>query len=257
MDKPQVDIMVTPVHHISLYEAIIPDWNEKIKEDLKEYIYNVDVSKSLMKDVFKDPNDNGIGPHKQRHKVNLIESNPNLFDDTTNDSLNKVKEFCYYTIGNVIMEANKAKDINTSNWIINFTDSWFHITKDGGYHDYHTHLGSAWSGIFYVDIGESNIETANGINRFYNPFPLMPQMLGLNALTANNFEIVPQDGKLVMSPGFLPHCAVPYKGKKDRIVIAFNVIVRDSLDVDEKNEPPLPWRSSKSSYYNENGDTDE
>ena len=38
-------------------------------------------------------------------------------------------------------------------------------------------------------------------------------------------DIFPKNGEIVLFPGFLPHAALPYFGKSDRIVIAFNIIM--------------------------------
>ena len=222
-----VEVLTRPIHNINLYEIIMPDYDE-IKEDLKEYIYNVKVENIPRVNQFSNGNLGGIGPHPQRHKNNLLESNPNLFDDTSNPALNKLIDFCYEMVSSVIREVNN-NFVDMSNWVVGFQDSWFHITKDGGYHDYHAHHGSPWSGIFYVDIGDCDFESVNGVNRFYSPLHV-PMLLGLNSLSVTNFDIEPENGKLVISPGFMPHSAVPYKGDKDRIIIAFNTKVVNNIN---------------------------
>lgn len=250
MNKKDVEIQVRPLHHFSIFEAMMPDYNE-IKEDVKSYIYSV---KPEVENHITPENNyplTGIGPHEQRHKRGLLESNPNLFDDTSNPIFNKLIEFCHSTVANIILEVNKGI-VDTSDWKIGFHDSWFHITKDGGYHDYHTHYGTPWSGIFYVDIGDSNFLDVNGVNRFYSPMNHIPMILGLNALSITNFDIEPVDGKLVITPGFIPHCATPYKGNKDRIVVAFNTVVENSKNLIDNN-----WSRSQESFYKDNGDSNE
>jgi hypothetical protein len=39
------------------------------------------------------------------------------------------------------------------------------------------------------------------------------------------FDVVPQEGKLVIFPAFLKHQAMPYEGRKDRVVLSFNIQV--------------------------------
>lgn len=246
--QQNVDIHIRPMNHISLFEARIPDY-DYIKDDLKKYIYNVDVNRHLTEEVSGDY-PLGIGPHEQRHKKRLVECMPNLFDDTTNEALNRLKTFCQGSVDSIARRINQSI-IDTSGWVVDFVDSWFHITKDGGYHDHHTHSGSAWSGIFYVDIGESNYESANGINRFYAPFEA-PMILGLNAINCNYFDVDPQDGKLIICPGFIPHSALPYYGDKDRIVIAFNTIIHNQNNLVNNN-----WSRAQNSFYKDNGDSDE
>ena len=222
-----VEIQIRPMNNISIYEAIMPDYNE-IKDDLKKYIYSIKVEDLPRLNTYSRGKPGGIGPHPQRHKQNLLESNPDLFKDTSNPALNKLIEFCHNMVSNVIRQTNE-EFVDMEHWLVGFEDSWFHITKDGGYHDYHGHNNTPWSGIFYVDIGDCDFESVNGINRFYSPLHV-PMLLGLNSLSVTNFDIEPQDGKLVISPGFMPHSAVPYKGDKDRIIIAFNTKVVNNIN---------------------------
>ena len=105
-----------------------------------------------------------------------------------------------------------------------FKDSWYHITKDRGYHDAHNHGNSSICGIYYLDIGESNAENRNGVNKFFTPF--MPNTddadFGYHWWPSETIIIEPKNGKLVLFPGYLMHNATPYQGEKDRLVIAFN-----------------------------------
>jgi len=204
-----------------VFEIEMPDYN-KIKEDLVEYIKVCKVEEIPLK--------NGIGPHEQRHKKFLQESYPTLFANNDNEAFNKVKEFCMQMTLEVAQGVNKDHT-DTSDWIIRPSDSWYHITKDKGYHDIHTHAFSPWCGIFYVDKGDSDNETQNGINRFYNnmEFPI----LGLgNDYYGDYFDVDIEDGKLIVFPGNLGHSALPYYGDKDRIVISFNTEITDKKMLD-------------------------
>lgn len=94
---------------------------------------------------------------------------------------------------------------------------WFHKTNDYGYHDVHVHEDIEYACIFYIDQAECDIDTKNGINRFYE-FP-----------DAKNFDILdmdPEDGKLVYFHGMIPHSALPYNGETDRIVMGINYVRR-------------------------------
>ena len=204
-----------------VFEIEMPDYN-KIKEDLVEYIKVCKVEEIPLK--------NGIGPHEQRHKKFLQESYPTLFANNDNEAFNKVKEFCMQMTLEVAQGVNKDHT-DTSDWIIRPSDSWYHITKDKGYHDIHTHAFSPWCGIFYVDKGDSDNKTQNGINRFYNnmEFPI----LGLgNEYYGDYFDVDIEDGKLIVFPGNLGHSALPYYGDKDRIVVSFNTEITDKKILD-------------------------
>ena len=50
--------------------------------------------------------------------------------------------------------------------------------------------------------------------------------IGLSWCLNDMLDIFPNSGEMVFFPGFLPHAALPYFGKSDRIVIAFNIIIK-------------------------------
>lgn len=107
-------------------------------------------------------------------------------------------------------------------------ESWYHVTRDGGYHDAHSHPNCSWCGIYYVDIGEASFEKRNGLNRFYDPRINADHYLDAGSQYLNGtgvWDIEPLDGQIVIFPSYLKHSALPYFGRKDRIVIAFNARV--------------------------------
>ncbi|MCB1738998.1 MAG: hypothetical protein KDK91_01410 [Gammaproteobacteria bacterium] len=99
-------------------------------------------------------------------------------------------------------------------------EAWAHVTRSGGYHDHHSHGDSFWCGIYYVDVGESSIQTHSGINRFYSPIPGYFDPASGEKRTS--FDLTPVDGKLILFPGYLFHSALPYAGNRERFVVAFN-----------------------------------
>lgn len=209
-------MLKTSLWDISIYTDIIPDYH-LIKDNLVKAIYEYD--KNL---VVPEVHDGGIGPWPQRHKPNLKESDHLLFE-SDNEYIQHLKAVCGNSLAKVLHRC-VGRWYNTDTYSINFQDSWYHITKNGGYHDIHDHGESTWCGIFYVDIGESDAYNANGINRFYSPLDVR-QEPGMEHLALNNHDVTPTNGKLVIFPGFLKHSAVPYYGTKDRIVVSFNAKV--------------------------------
>lgn len=105
------------------------------------------------------------------------------------------------------------------------TESWYHITENGGYHDVHSHPNCSWCGIYYLDAGECEIESRSGSNRFYDPRFCADQYLDAGTAYINNngfWDFQPTNGQIVIFPSYLKHSALPYFGQKDRVVIAFN-----------------------------------
>lgn len=107
----------------------------------------------------------------------------------------------------------------------NVVESWFHVTTNGGYHDTHAHPNCSWCGIYYVDAGECDITDRNGVNRFYDPRHGADQYLDAGTAYLNgtgSWDFAAVEGQMVIFPSYLKHAAMPYFGKQDRVIIAFN-----------------------------------
>jgi uncharacterized protein (TIGR02466 family) len=162
-----------------------------------------------------------------RHiKRNLYESEFNYLTQDV-ECVQKLQEFILQALTEVSKDMNGQIWTKNSKYGIEVTESWFHVTKNGGYHDVHGHPMNSWSGIYYLNIGESQIETKNGINRFYAPFKSDYIDRGNQYLT-NIWDLSPKNGMLVLFPSYLLHSALPYFGKNPRHVIAFNARITDA-----------------------------
>lgn len=124
-----------------------------------------------------------------------------------------------------------ASEVNSAFWPAEamteatITESWYHVTQNGGYHDAHSHPNCSWCGIYYLDIGEANFEQRNGLNRFYDPRVNADHFLDAGSQYLNStgiWDIEPVDAQVVIFPSYLKHSALPYFGDKDRVIIAFN-----------------------------------
>lgn len=114
---------------------------------------------------------------------------------------------------------------------VEIPESWSHITNDGGFHDAHYHGECSWCGIFYVQAGDARPTAAgpsgaagNGVSRFYSPVGTGGFLndYGNAYLSSNRVDIAPVDGMLILFPSYLLHSGLPYSGKQDRVIIAFN-----------------------------------
>jgi len=111
--------------------------------------------------------------------------------------------------------------------IVEFHESWCHITRDGGYHDVHIHPNSSWSAIYYLDCGDMSMPTRNGINRFFRPYNTSYSDGGQAWMTANTtIDIAAEPGQLIVFPSWIQHSALPYHGKQERYILSFNSRVR-------------------------------
>lgn len=130
--------------------------------------------------------------------------------------------------------ADVAYEMNHSHWpndaepYAHVIESWYHITKNGGYHDAHSHPNCSWCGIYYLEPGEANLEQRNGVNRFYDPRVNAEHYADPGTAYLGNqgfWDFSPTEGQVVIFPSYLKHSALPYFGTKDRVVIAFNCVI--------------------------------
>ena len=155
----------------------------------------------------------------------MAESAPTLkfFEEANNVVLNNLKEYFEALIIDLYkVLCSRAKDSNFQDGICEVTESWYHITKTGGYHDLHNHAHSSFSAIYFLDVSECDYK--NGSIRFYKPFNTIVPVndIGLNWIQNDLIDFIPKNGQIIVFPGFLDHSAIPYYGKSDRYVIAVN-----------------------------------
>ncbi|HTE79378.1 MAG TPA: 2OG-Fe(II) oxygenase family protein [Reyranella sp.] len=108
---------------------------------------------------------------------------------------------------------------------------WANINRTGHGNEFHSHPGSFWSAVYYVDDGGIDADPALGGELEFmdprGPGPAMyaPQLAyGSAGLSVGANETVrPRSGRLVMFPAWLLHQVRPYRGAAQRISIAFNL----------------------------------
>ena len=108
---------------------------------------------------------------------------------------------------------------------------WANINRSGHGNEFHSHPGSFWSAVYYVDDGGIDADPAlGGELEFMDPRGPGPAMYaphlayGKAGLSVRANETVrPKAGRLVMFPAWLLHQVRPYRGKSQRISIAFNL----------------------------------
>lgn len=160
--------------------------------------------------------------------MGLIESPLDLFELTTHPGLKKLGAWILDSVRVAVSHVN-GNQIPPSQLDTTFTDSWFHITNNGGYHDAHYHSGCSWCGIYYIRAGNvtgtsPGGSAGNGVNRFYAPLITGGLLTDYgNAYLENNrVDITPTDGLMILFPAYCLHSALAYRGETDRLVIAFN-----------------------------------
>jgi len=200
----------------SIFTVLNPD-HEALKEALLAYVY-----------AYREQQQQAIASEvAPTAKHQLFESRLDLLDD-----LDPTLQSLRATLESLVSEVATA--LNQPYWpegaegqaII--TESWCHITTNGGYHDAHSHPNCSWCGIYYVDVGESDLSQRNGVNRFYDPRHCADHYLDAGSQYLNGtgvWDFEPLEGQIIIFPSYLKHSALPYFGNKDRVVIAFNTMI--------------------------------
>lgn len=102
--------------------------------------------------------------------------------------------------------------------------AWANVLTRGDYVTPHTHAGSAWSAVLYVDAGDSG-EGHGGLLSMRDPRAGAAMVVtGANLHdSACTFHLYPKTGMLVVFPAWLVHWVVPYQGTRARISVAANL----------------------------------
>lgn len=206
------------------------DNHEAIKNGLVDYIKQVEASQ--LYDI-----ESGVATGI---KHNLKESHFNFFE-SPNKEVKLMYDFCHDKLRQTIEEVNSSIwQGRKSNVCTEIHESWYHITKTGGFHDTHTHSNCSWCGIYYIDSGDKYPmhergmipslfgglmeETMGGQTRFYNTATTngYTDAGNMHLASKGTHTIVPEDGLLVIFPSHLFHSVTPYIGTESRINVAFN-----------------------------------
>ncbi len=197
--------------------AVTNPYHNLIKDELKSLIYS-DIKDSV--ETIKSD----VAVTAKKH---MAESELNFLD---RDDANIQTLHLYLTelINAVAYEVNKDHWPQQAVTEVSLAESWYHVTKDGGYHDSHSHPNCSWCGIYYLDTGETDFAERNGLNRFYDPRANANHYLDAGSYYLNEsgiWDVEPIEGQIIVFPSYLKHSALPYFGQQDRIVIAFNARV--------------------------------
>jgi len=167
----------------------------------------------------KEQIESGVTP---RRKANLYESQFN-FLERPQPEIQALRQFCndalVGAVSSLIQRATRAPAPPIK---VDLFESWIHITRDGGYHEVHNHPNCSWCGIYYLDPADCTVDPPNGINRFFSPIDIMYDDPGAEAYPQKPISITPAEGTLVLFPSYVKHLAAPYKGTRERIILAFN-----------------------------------
>ena len=105
------------------------------------------------------------------------------------------------------------------NWVLS---AWANVNRKGDSNTMHTHPGATWSGVYYVDDGQSSPDEEATAIVLSDPNPTRTGTF-FPDITGTAFQIRPRPGLMILFPSYLPHAVPPHRGDRPRISIAFNV----------------------------------
>lgn len=133
----------------------------------------------------------------------------------------------------VLAESNRVLDFyrikRQSHYI---TDMWGNITNPNHRQALHIHPNCLLSGIIYVTSPPDC-----GPTQFGDPRPgarmLEPAVTEMNQFNNGQFLVAPEKGVMLMWPSFMPHAVERGRNRtnEDRIIVAFNVMIRGTIDI--------------------------
>jgi uncharacterized protein (TIGR02466 family) len=157
----------------------------------------------------------------------VFESDFQLFQ-AVEPTVQRLKQFCWSSLLGMIAELSKY-DEPTMRRLLIYSDSWFHVTRRGGFFGLHNHPMASWSGVYCVAPGQHDANKPDsGLLSFLNP-----ATTGAMYMDAANARIQPpfgsgirhvrfEPGQLVLFPSWIMHDVKPYEGDGERITVAFN-----------------------------------
>ena len=112
------------------------------------------------------------------------------------------------------------------------SNMWGNITHPNHRHHMHIHPNCLLSGIFYV-----KAPAKCGPTMFVDPRPgarmIQPSYLETNLQNSSVYVVAAEKGRMLIWPSYLPHAVENGQAdvSEDRIVVAFNIMIRGTIDV--------------------------
>ena len=177
-------------------------------------------------------------------KGGTVYASPDNFSQgSDNPAITALQKFIMDNVFEIAAEINgpywrKNQELN-----VLITGLWFQISNGYGFHETHVHGNCSWSGVYYVQSGQSSKNRndlgdngqPNGITRFYGPNTEYQAggfgELGNIYLQDHTYDSYPEDGKLVIFPSHLKHMVFPYNGDQDRIIVSFHAQIEGDREL--------------------------
>lgn len=115
--------------------------------------------------------------------------------------------------------ASFGSQSEAADWVLS---AWANVAWPGNSNTMHTYPGATWSGVYYVDHGDSNADAEETSIHLSDPNAARTNVF-FPELSCQNVLFKPQPGLMILFPSYVPHFVPPHRGDRPRISIVFNV----------------------------------
>jgi uncharacterized protein (TIGR02466 family) len=160
--------------------------------------------------------------------------------DTNEQSLGNTTSVSSYILENPILANLKNDLMDHVNIYLNhimmvdaelyMTNSWSNVNGYQTQHLLHNHNNSVISGVFYVDVSDS--QPTISFNRMSPPFFLHMKARQYTMMNAVEWDIPIENNGIILFPSQCFHYVKPNVTKQKRISIAFNTFIRGQIGSD-------------------------
>ncbi|NVK23052.1 MAG: hypothetical protein HWD86_11095 [Kangiellaceae bacterium] len=188
-----------------------------------------ELNSKLQNLILSSEKDNKRNVHpSQKIQPEVFESNFSFFD-WDDIACKAIKNLMLLGIRNVIEKTTNLTSKQVSA-LAPCHDSWFHITRRGGYVQPHNHPNASWSAVYCVTSGLKDAgHEDSGSLIFHNPLgsgymfqdPTNRDFKWPYSIHGQKFTL--SASNLIVFPSHLVHSVTPYFGEGERITIATNV----------------------------------
>tara|TARA_Y100001938_G_C7924728_1_gene346298 strand:+ start:60 stop:584 length:525 start_codon:yes stop_codon:yes gene_type:complete len=155
-----------------------------------------------------------------KHKLNLINLINKIPQTTCNSDNEKIshtdykipqtmkREYVDYFVNNIYGDYyDNLKSINKVN-VIGFRNIWFQVYNKGDWHGSHTHPGTHFTNVLYVNLPNKNLKTF------------------LKKPNGEVFNFDAEEGDLITFPAYYEHSSPENKSNEQKIIISFNIDIQ-------------------------------
>lgn len=185
------------------------------------------------------------------NKDHLVLRNPALFESSFNlfewqhPVIEKLRDHCMRTLYRIVGELNNYDEATLMRLEVAH-ESWFHITRRGGYFGTHNHPLHSWSGVYCVCQEGDEGSAHSGRLTFISPYASNTMFVDMAShklkppFHTGSWPIRLSPGQLLLFPSWLLHEVSGFEPRTEdglRITVAFNARFR-MPDVEQTPVPP-------------------